>query len=1310
MLLYDGSGKGYLFFEPTTVGKAARVGNWSMICPGCTVRPGTTVSPKTVVNTVQRWEADCMCIGGCLPKQCELVDGHFIAPHSNVTPWAPTFWPPRVADERFEITNAEAEAAEMGVRRSSKGAGAARRSCSMRGKLATGGVIGAIVLTVAVCLWLLVHAFSQPTPPRAIRQRHRHASFQGSPLPPARSFLSGSAHQWSGLLGEITQSSQQTRTSRGESADAEARAQAAAARAAEASAALAVADAEAARLREDVDAAVKVRDPPMAKGASNNLDAGLEASPPLLLESPLGDSKDALNEATSDEASARAGEAVARAAATEAKAAAAFAAAAVAHATAARETTDDLEATQFSSPPDQLEAPVVQRRSLLKALAPSDATKPATKPAMARLPKAGSTISLLSTARLTKKRATQGTLVPQGNDGRAEARARAVAAQAVEASAVWASADAESARLQEGAEKAAVVREPPMAETVRGDLAASLKTTQPLPGPALDDAKSELAKATSNEATARAAEVVARAAATKAEAEAMTAAVRSRNLSPLDSTAASRSMHATRGPSNRAAPGAMAVPPIFAPLVVGIATGRILSMTPAPDAHGHQSRDVQRAQGVAPPAATPPKKSSADATRQEAAAARQGSITKEAVIKGGSSAAATQNQTHALSLKVPPSSYCLPPTTNSQRSFGDVVAAYCIFLCWVFLFCGAELYRWVAAMLWQRSHSDGDKQISSQLPAGRQVWLDHAKLLAVWAVILHHVAMPVETMIVDGGKAIALPGVSLIWGRDECASWSALLAWVAPRHLVALLAFASGFTAKSELDVKRYEGIILIILARTLFGGLVSKSEMHHGYSTNFSNPDFYGGHLWYLYALVEWRLAIQLLRPLYPIVGMASAVLISVFADKIFNDPGVSTWDINGDDWALKKAASFFFAFAAGFYCKEEWLHKLRPPGVRAGALLVQLIFLILFSQRSFVEWYRGNIPDITELHFQDPALLKNYQPEDQWQARLLAMASLVPVLYGTAGWLPHSEEWHTRYGVASLYPYVLHWHVVMYVLPHWDEAMNGISSSVNTQKIILTLIIVPCIMVALGGVFFRLMWWVLLEPTWTRIIFRGRIEKLQDAYQEHGLIRAFQVATKEFVPMGIHLHAHPWVFGAWFAAALALWVTMLMLFDTEAFIYCHNDGCSENFAAFLARLLQVELALQGEQAQLNASLSGVDLLSPATVQWQLQAISSSFEDADLLHGSLDVKVSVEEGQLSLEVVHAPGIFLPGGGAFATFVTVLLFIGLATEIGIQLLPKLTGTAMWLRSADAVKNAEQRAFVASHIPAEDHKGAQSTPV
>jgi len=776
-------------------------------------------------------------------------------------------------------------------------------------------------------------------------------------------------------------------------------------------------------------------------------------------------------------------------------------------------------------------------------------------------------------------------------------------------------------------------------------LAAASSVTSPL-----IDAKAEAARAAMQETAMQQEEATAAATALEVKAATREKAAAALEARPKHTqaihagervlpTSDERSSHRfDTGPARKPARKASGVHPMFGALVAGIMpTTAARSLTP-------EQHTVRHAR---------------DARLKTVQRMKMSSMSSSSSDVNASDAD-TNNSTEANSGNGPPCTAWDKYNRRCYRSFADVVVAVCVFSSIVVGLCLGELYRLARSKLSKSNGTDdkGDEPNSKPVMSeNRFPCLDHVKMLGVLMVIYNHFAMPSMTAINDASYFFPASGV--FWGfsvdvdRPVSSSfkippWLDILLMAFPRNQMALLAFVSGFTCKSELNVKRYEGVLLIVLARTLYGGLLSKAESHSGYMSNFAVPEFYGGHLWYLYSLVIWRLAIQVFRPLYPAIGLLSALCISVFADRIFDDPHASAW--RSDSWALKKSAGFFFAFAAGFYFPKEWMKRLRHAGVRGGALLLQFTIFFLLSQGSVVDWYYSNVSDLTELRLQNVQLTEKYAPEEQWQTRLLAVVLCAVQGFAAVGWVPHTQEWHTRYGAASLYPYVLHWHVLLFVLPHWGPAMLDLLPDDGARwTVAYTLILPLLVLLPLSSVLWRIFWWVILEPTWARIAFVGRLGKLRDAYEERGIVHAWQVAVDEFVPFGIKLTV-PWMFGLWFTVVLALWVTMLMLFDTKAFMDCHDDNCKAGAKAYVSTIV-------------NRDIKKVNNTVGAPNIW------------GLMQDILDPVAAAYDGGNGFTTRHGNGMFVPGGGAFATFITVFLFLGLASELCLQLMPMLHSTS-----------------------------------
>lgn len=849
---YSRSGKGYLFFEPTVLGKASFVGNMSMVNPGCTVRPGMMVGPKTIINSVQRYDEDCMCVTGNLPKMCEFVDGHWIAPGSNVTPWAPAWWPP-TEGERSGMD--EAEAAELGAHqhkpcfrlRQPRLGGRCLSHARPKGRAMTAAaLVAGIMIVFGASLWLLSTTFGQPkvlAQAFTLHSHHRHRDMRHGPLNrvnPSRP--STSARKTKPTDGVELSPSGSSNVDAISTTQADTEAIAAAAAAAEASARRDSAGATARRAKEETEQRAKGS---AAEHEPADLDAGLlDASLDQLLGSPLNDAKAEADQAASEEAEAQKEEATAAAAAAEAKAAAAAATAAASHAAAAAAAVADVAADR-------------ERETLGRAESMGEDNS-------------------------SVDENNDGNHIAAGVDAKALRKASAVssanstpAASSLPAASPGQEQPAQALQSTDGADDAVGM------PTRSVSLMAGSSARSPL-----DDATAEAAQAAMQEAHARTEEAAAAAAAMKAKAAAREMAAAALEAGPPHAhggptgqgtlpTSDEHGSHKIHGGSARKASG---MHPMFGALVAGVVP-KTAARSLMPEQH-----KMRHAQHASPNISQGVKAANMNSSLPASATASgaPGPAPADTAIDSGLQGAGVGDGNPTAN--GPPCSIYDKYNSRCYRSFADVVVACCVFSVFVLCFNSGELYRFVRYKLSNRTGPDEkgvEASVRSMLGENRFPFLDHAKLMAVLMVIYNHFAMPSMTSIRDA--SYFFPSAGIFWGFTASAvrpvrealkipPWLDIVLMAFPRNQMAILAFISGFTSKSELDVRRYEGMLFLILARILYGGLISKSESHSDFVSNFAYPDFYGGHLWYLYALVIWRLAIQVFRPLYPVVSLLSA------------------------------------------------------------------------------------------------------------------------------------------------------------------------------------------------------------------------------------------------------------------------------------------------------------------------------------------------------------------------------------------------------------------------------------------------------
>jgi len=320
--------------------------------------------------------------------------------------------------------------------------------------------------------------------------------------------------------------------------------------------------------------------------------------------------------------------------------------------------------------------------------------------------------------------------------------------------------------------------------------------------------------------------------------------------------------------------------------------------------------------------------------------------------------------------------------------------------------------------------------------------------------------------------------------------------------------------------------------------------------------PYYTGTHLWYLEALIGWRIAVQLLRPLRPIIGISCAIAISAAVDKLVDTLGVTTFHYLVDPYSYKKALCFFWAFAIGFYTPTSWLHELRRPAVRLTSFGIFVLLITLSGMPSFQEWTDRNIASLDEVDVQLPALVAAYSPWYLFVPRLYSMAYLTVTTFALTGWLPHTPQWYTAFGMMSLYSYLLHFDLLIVVAPHWN--LFDVFPDYNVRTVLVLLLLPPLLMVALGGTLSRVLLWPIVEPNWARIFFLGRLEKVHAQFRAHGALAACQLAIDEMSPPLLKLKLP--LFLTWFATTSAFYATLRGVFDLNTFLYCSNEHCDND------------------------------------------------------------------------------------------------------------------------------------------------------
>jgi len=398
----------------------------------------------------------------------------------------------------------------------------------------------------------------------------------------------------------------------------------------------------------------------------------------------------------------------------------------------------------------------------------------------------------------------------------------------------------------------------------------------------------------------------------------------------------------------------------------------------------------------------------------------------------------------------------------------------------------------------------------------------------------------------------------------------------------------------------------------------------------------------------VLWRIGVQVIRPLHWSVGILCTLIMSISVDYIFYSsdelraimehqdphgaPHISTFTY--DSWDLKKTISFAWAFALGYYTPLHWLNFLGLPFVRGTAFFCFFGYLLLQAlSPEFQYWMVQNIANLEELDYQAQPLYDKYGPDRLWIPRLYAIIFVTVLAFGYSAFVSHAQEWYSRYGAMSLYSYVLHYNILIMVFPYWD--LYSILPHDNGRWIFVATVLPALLVISLGGILTRHLWWPIFEPLWVRIGFAGRWAAAFDKYKEGGVGVCWNYTVKELtanVCMGTPLKMHDFrVFTIWAVAFVAFFAALFELFTLQSAKWCANQACDDAMAWF---------RYEGGWTTFNRDAT-----------------------KDGFHGAM----------------------VPGGRSEAVLITTIFFLALAVEVVAQLAPTAFGQWVWMKAQHFLK-------------------------
>jgi fucose 4-O-acetylase-like acetyltransferase len=287
----------------------------------------------------------------------------------------------------------------------------------------------------------------------------------------------------------------------------------------------------------------------------------------------------------------------------------------------------------------------------------------------------------------------------------------------------------------------------------------------------------------------------------------------------------------------------------------------------------------------------------------------------------------------------------------------------------------------------------------------RDPYFDNAKFLAVVLVVIGHAWEPLRAANI-GGRALE-------------AAQTFVYAFHLPVFIVMCGYFSRGFVAGRERTRKLVAAIVvpyvIFSVAYPLWAGLLAGS--HVGWDP--LEPYYL---TWFMPALLLWRLSTPLWHQLrYPITV---ALLISMIAGFVTLPSMLNAAQV----------LSFLPFFVVGLTLRPHHFALLRRRTMRVGGVALLIAGAVaayaaaLTVDPEWVHWRRSFV----QLGVGAPAGVG---------FRLIALAAAVALTVGFLAVVPGRRTWFTRFGSASMYVYLLHGFITLFLsYQGWYYRITGL------------------------------------------------------------------------------------------------------------------------------------------------------------------------------------------------------------------------------------------------------------------------------
>ncbi|WP_370249252.1 acyltransferase family protein [Nocardioides sp.] len=271
---------------------------------------------------------------------------------------------------------------------------------------------------------------------------------------------------------------------------------------------------------------------------------------------------------------------------------------------------------------------------------------------------------------------------------------------------------------------------------------------------------------------------------------------------------------------------------------------------------------------------------------------------------------------------------------------------------------------------------------SAARSASRDPWFDNAKMTILVLVVVGHAwgqlpATAFTTRVEDALYAWHMPAMILISGYfSRSADWSAPRLWALLRTIAVPYVLFEAAYAAFALHVEGY------------------------AYPDPFWVPIW---PLWYLCALLAWRLLTPVLLALPARVALGGSVAVSLLG---------GLWDVEG--LALSRVVGMLPFFVVGLLLTREHLEVLRRPAVRLAAPAVAVL---VWQAAPVLERHGG----IGWLYFRPYAVMDAGPLEGiVVRSAVLAVACAATAVF--LAWVPRRDGWFTACGTGTMSVFLLH------------------------------------------------------------------------------------------------------------------------------------------------------------------------------------------------------------------------------------------------------------------------------------------------